>query len=153
MEWRRGPGRRREGLAVDRLVAETEAFLAGRYLEVVTASGTGSPAWAQLNWLAHADPGDVRNSRRPGPNRPARLGSWPWAVEVLATELLASTSDDTGVRILQRECLVPLELTIMLPSFWNVMPAEVVTLALTRLRAHPRARGRGPTRVPPPDGS
>ncbi len=150
MERRRRSQQRRERLAVVCLIEETEAFLAGRYLEVRAGSDSGRPAWAQLNWLSHADPDEVSDSA-PALG-PSRLGSWSWAVAVLTGEVLELTGGDRArIRDLQRSCLIPLELTLMMPSFWNVLPAEVVALAVARLRAHPSVRRRDPTKVPPSD--
>ena len=155
MEW---PARRQRRRDEDpsRLVEATEAFLLGRFLEVTASSGSGTPSWAQINWIAHAEPDDIREApRRTAPTAaPVPIGSWAWAVGVLTQELMALTAaEPDAVRELQRGCLVPLELTMMLPSFWNVMPAEVLTLAVTRLRAHPRSRPDGSMRVSPPDGT
>ena len=144
-------GHRRDRMSADRLVEETQAFLDGRFLEVTVASGGGSPAWAQLNWISHTGPDELGEAARRPPSPPARLGSWAWAVEALTAETVTlACGDPQVVGELQRACLIPLELSMMLPPWWNVLPAEVLALAVQRLRAHPSAR-RGPTKVAPPE--
>ena len=150
MDWR---GRRRHTRArnpATRLADEAEAFLIGRYTETGDP-GAGWPAWARLNWISHAAPEEVV-ARVGDPGRPlGRLGSWEWAVGALSEELVSIAGGQTPViDVLQRGCLVPLELTLMQPAFWSVLPAEVVALALTRLRAHPPVRRHG-LRGPPPE--
>ena len=151
MEWRRRAERTRVVRQVAALVEESEAFLLGRYLETRARSAAGSPVWTRCNWIAHAAPDEIMAAVA-GPARlSGRPGSWAWAAGTLADELIRLAGGEPGaVGDLQRGCLVPLELTLMEPAFWNVLPADVVALARTRLRAHPRARRDG-LRVPPGD--
>jgi hypothetical protein len=140
-DFRRGHTLRRGGA---RLVAETEAFLSGRYLDALLLDDGGIAAWVWINRLAHADAVDIIEERRVS----APLGSWAWAVDALTeTTVTLAAGDPTVVRHLQRSCLVPLELTMMGPEFTTVLPAEVVALGVRQLqaRAHTDGGGSGPT--------
>jgi hypothetical protein len=121
-DFRRGHTLRRGGA---RLVAETEAFLSGRYLDALLLDDGGIAAWVWINRLAHADAVDIIDERRVS----APLGSWAWAVDALT------------------ETTVTLELTMMGPEFTTVLPAEVVALGVRQLqaRAHNDGGGSGPT--------
>ena len=47
------------------LVAECEAFLAGRYAEHLTHLGRRIPVWAWTNLIAHGNEQDLRHALRP----------------------------------------------------------------------------------------
>jgi hypothetical protein len=138
-----------------RLVEEASAFLDGRYAEAVADGTTGLPVWAELNRIAHRRPAEVTARRGDGAvARPVPLGSWAWAEEAIGEELTRlSRGDGERVARLQRECLVPLELSLMSPLFGNVLPAEVVQLAVSRMRMHPAVRGTGRAPAPPRSGA
>jgi hypothetical protein len=151
MDWRKWVRRAHETSKAGRLVEETEAYLAGRYLEVARPDTEGTPVWAQLNWIAHAPPGALLE-RAVGREAPDRfIGTWAWAVKTLLHELVVLSGGDPQVVLaLQQECVIPVELTLMAPDCWVVLPADAVSLAVTRMRAHPRVRSEGRTRKLPP---
>jgi hypothetical protein len=149
MDWRGRAQHKREQGMVSQLVSEAEAFLSGRYLEVARTSGRGVPGWIQCNWIAHAPPEEIVVAAGDPSGSVVRLGSWAWAVRALSEEMVGLTAAETGaIGDLQRGCLVPLELTLMQPAFASILPAEVLSLAVTRLRAHP-CPGRRGMPVPP----
>jgi hypothetical protein len=142
MRWRRAEDHGR------RLVAECEAYLSGRFAELVASRGDPVPPWAWLNQVAHAEPEDVVALARSG-TRPGRLGQGPqdWRVAVgrIAAEVVgrAGTSP-AGIRSLQVQVLLPVELSLM---------GEKAHLALTP-EALVRVVGsavRGETRLAPGD--
>jgi hypothetical protein len=125
------------------LVEETEAFLAGRLVDLVEAADGPLPAWLEINRLAHAAPAELRETGRSSRND-STSGSWPWAREVLLRELVASGDgdlDDIAER--QRRCLVPVELELLCEERRFASPAEVVAEGVARIRqAAPRSRRR-----------
>jgi len=115
---------------------ECAAFLAGNVLEVY---GTAPivPEWAQINWIAHADPAELADGvrRAAGSRRPR--GSWPRAVLAVARELVGTCRGDPGaIRLLQRECLVPMELVLLGETPVRLLPDQFVAPAVPRIRAH-----------------
>jgi hypothetical protein len=126
------------------LVAEAEAFLGGRAVEVYRNCQVAVPAWARLNWLAHGHPRELTGLARRewGLLRPE--GTWAWAVGTLAREILAGSRGDLAiVRLLQRDCLIPMELALMHEEGGAALPNHVVVLGLPRVRSHPSARTAG----------
>jgi hypothetical protein len=72
---------------------------------------------------------------------PQQLGWWARARCDILREVIALSAGHPGrIEQLQRECLIPLELRLMDPSFREVHPSEVLVLAPTRLHAHPLAQ-------------
>jgi len=116
------------------LVDEVEAFLRGR----AGRSSAGGGAAVAANWLAHAEPTAIEERVRyeSGLRRPG--GTWDWAISTLARELveLAGARHDV-MRQLQHDCLVPVELALLEGGGGDVQPRTLVTLGLSRLRAHP----------------
>jgi hypothetical protein len=98
------------------------------------------PVWTEVNWLAHADPSAIRD--RVGYETGLRRldDSWEWATTTLARELLdrAGWQRDIVVQ-LQRDCLVPIELTLLDDVGNDLLPRHLVALAVARLRSHPCA--------------
>jgi hypothetical protein len=141
-------GRRERKLGDDAfaLVEESTAFLTGHYLARVASAkgrGSGAPAWAQVNALAHARPDSLLRQlelqRRSGLERP---GSWSRTRFDILREVVDLADGRPGrIEQLQRGCLIPLELRLMTP-FRDVQPTDVLILALTRLHAHPLALRR-----------
>lgn len=117
------------------VVAECEAFLAGRYGELVARRPGPLPAWVRLNWLAHAEPDGLRELVERGSG--AREG-WPKVMAGLAAELLAYGRHQAGpIRSLQRDVLVPLELRILAEDPSVVLrPDQFAHLVDDTLRQH-----------------
>jgi hypothetical protein len=100
--WRRateqGPG----------LVAECEAFLAGRYLSSCAGQGGRLPAWVWLSTLAHGNRADIEALA----DGEAGLLDGPGPAQYFARQLLdIADMHRSSLRSLQRELLVPLELS------------------------------------------
>lgn len=151
MDWRKWFLRAPEQTKDEQLVEETEAYLAGRYLDVARPATEGTPVWAQLNWIAHAPPGALLERAIGSDDNDRFIGTWAWAVKTLLRELMVlSGGDPQVVLVLQRDCVIPVELTLMVPHCWDVLPAHAASLAVTRMRAHPRVRSEGRTRKLPP---
>jgi hypothetical protein len=122
-----------------RVLEEAEGILTGqarcRY------HGTAHPpVWTEVNWLAHADPAAIRD--RVGYESGLRRldDSWEWATTTLARELLERAGWQRDVVVqLQRDCLVPIELTLLDDVGNDLLPRHLVTLAIARIRSHPCA--------------
>ncbi len=145
-----GAGRNRGRVSAQELIEETEAFFAGHYLEATGASDLGTPTWARLNRLTHAAPGEICEWSRAGFGPQPSPGSWPWAVELLSKEMTAlSQGDEAVIFDLQRDCLIPVELTLMGWSHHSVLPADLVALCIPCLREHPHVRRHRHSETPP----
>ncbi len=152
MIWRSRSRMRREQAEVV-LVEEAEAFLTGRYEAAVTRGASGVPVWARVNWLAHAPPSDLTALTLDGRLEPTPRGSWAWAVHELTLEIVELAQGNRSlIERLQRECMIPLEMALLDPHLWSALPAEVVLLALNRLRSHPVARASPGGSAPGPTG-
>lgn len=128
---------------VECLAGRTESILAGQVRGRYVDEGLPVPPWAELNWLAHAQPSDIRAcaAGRPGLNEPT--GTWPWALRILARELVAHADENQDPIVeLQRQCLIPMELTLMGHGSVGFLPKHLVALGVLRLRSHGHARGR-----------
>ena len=111
MNFRRSARSDRE---VRRFVLECDALLSGRSLEVYEWHRVPAPAWAQLNWIAHCEPSEIlyRSQSELGLQRQG--GTWPWAISTMAHEMVKRAGGcEAAIRRLQRECLIPLELTLL----------------------------------------
>ncbi|MGA3147160.1 MAG: hypothetical protein ABSF33_06760 [Acidimicrobiales bacterium] len=139
MDWL---GRQRRSSKRDEaaLVNEATAFLTGQFAAHVASTSAGLPTWARVNSLAHARPSVLVRDLELRRHVPERVGSWARTTFDILEELVELASGQKGrIEQLQRECLIPLELRLMAPSFDNILPSDVLILALTRLRAHPIA--------------
>lgn len=124
------------------MATECEAFLAGRYHELLTGNrGQALPGWAWINPLAHADYAELERlaNLSPGPDDPLAFLSY------LADEVLLRTSgDDVALRRIQHDGLVPLELELLHhPSPSD--PTEIARIIRDRLEVamvYPPATGR-----------
>lgn len=151
MNWRKWVRRAHEETKEQQLVEETEAYLAGRYLDMARPDTEGTPVWAQLNWISHAPPDALLEQAVGHDANDRSIGTWAWAVKTLLRELMALSGGDPRVVLtLQRECVIPVELTVMVPDCWDLLPADAASLAVSRMRAHPRVRSEGRTRKLPP---
>ena len=126
-----------------RLVADTEAFLAGRYASHLRHHHDAVPAWARLNRLAHGDLASLHQCRRPfAATKSAAFADWTeesWrrAQQRLATELLELVDNDPDkLSHVQRSVLVPLELRlIQIERERNVTALELVQSTRSALRS------------------
>lgn len=113
---------------------EAQAFLEGRLLEQLRATGAGgrTPPWLWLNAVAHGDREAVAtlaDRRRPvgGP-----VTGWRDARSALAQELLTrSGGDERVMRELQRRALVPLEQSLSQVS--DLTPARMVEISVQEM--------------------
>jgi hypothetical protein len=100
--------RRRRVRNRSEIAKECEAFLTGRYDEMVIGKYRQLlPAWAWVNPLAHADYSDLTRLAELSPDRHDPLDF----LSYLADEVLLRTGgDDQALRRMQHDALVPLEL-------------------------------------------
>ena len=90
------------------MIEECEAFLAGRYAELLDSWGAVVPAWAWMNLVAHGDEVALRCAMEE-----RTMAGWRQARAYLAAVILDAVDDGTIVLAdLQREVLVPLELDV-----------------------------------------
>ncbi len=143
--WRAGPFSFRRATKSDRdakrCADECAAFLNGRALEIYGANGLLAPTWAQVNWIAHGEPTAIKDHVRSelGLRRPP--GTWPWAITTMARELLArADNSNAAIRLLQRECLIPMEFALLRTDSGCFLPKHFVALGIPRLRSHPIIR-------------
>ncbi len=118
-----GSGRREramsDGSGTERLVADIETFLSGRYLAELRERGEPVPDWAWLNPLAHGDVGELEQLRHAEvlairPRRSWPEQAWRTAQRLLARDLLQIVGDDAdALRCVQHTVLVPFELELM----------------------------------------
>lgn len=104
MSWRRTQAEAKA------LVAETDAFLHGRYAELVESTDEQVPVWAWMNLLAHGSLDALRNEER----QLRQTKGWQLSRAFLAGEIV-DRIDSGSVTLdeLQRTVLVPLELDII----------------------------------------
>lgn len=138
----RNPGRpparrRRRGRRSSQpgIAEECEAFLAGRYHELLLREHLEIPGWAWVNPLAHADCAELERLANQVPRR-----HHPLALSYLADEvLLRARHDARTLEQIQRETLMHLEGILLHQSG----PIELADLATTIARQLER-------RLPPP---
>jgi hypothetical protein len=97
---------------------EVEAFLHGRYADHLAERGRAVPAWAAINRLAHTDHrGLVALVAGSGVEPRHALGrrhAWAEEERFVAASLLArSGATPAGLHRMQREALVPVELSLI----------------------------------------
>lgn len=135
---------RRRNADPEVLVAETEAVLAGRYAELLAADQRPVPPWAWTNILAHAtaealDEVSLPTLPAPGPHR-----AWWHARTYLAGEVLEAGRRCGSLARVQREALVPVELTLMsAPPAEQPTPGDWVRTVTAALDHHPHPRDHG----------
>jgi hypothetical protein len=106
---RRGTRRRRESNRRG-IAQEYEAFVTGRYHELLLRNHRPLPGWAWVNPLAHADRSELERlaNLSPSCHDPMTFLSY------LASEvLLRAGGDDVLLRRIQRETLAPLEISLL----------------------------------------
>lgn len=94
------------------LATESEAFLVGRYAELVETRGDRVPVWAWTNLLAHGRAGDLRKASSPGWSGPADSRKWRAARGYLSLEVLEAAESLGSLGEVQETVLVPLELSL-----------------------------------------
>ena len=116
---RRNHGQRPPTYESAQLIAETEAFLAGDYVDHLWRRGMAAPGWAWLNRLAHGDVRSIGKIRRSAAVSSAawedsRDAAWTAAQRVLAMELLDLVNGDPEALFrVQQRALIPLELQLI----------------------------------------
>lgn len=126
----------------EELIADCEAFLAGRYAEHLEARGRRVPAWAWVNLLAHGTGDELAAARHLVQDGTDPRSQWRAARAFLAREVLeAAVAAGTTLDDLQRRVLIPLELELMgwPAALWG--PRHVVLRVLGVLR--PRSGSSG----------
>ena len=120
------------------LVAEVEAFLVGHVGEVVLGKAVYGEPWVRVNWIAHAEPGELVAAAGRVRHREPDWGSWPWAVDTVLRELVAAAGPSPGrMEELQRACLIPYELMLMGRPTSFTTPFEMVAEAVSSIRSFP----------------
>ena len=125
------------------VAGEVEAFLAGRLVEHLLATGRPVPAWSVLNRLAHGAFEDVTELAEPGDEfvavRDGREAGWRRGQRALAAHLVASPATPGDVADAQLEVLVPLELRLIKRSrFETITSRRVLEMAVEGLSAYQR---------------
>ncbi len=133
------------------LVAGCEAFLRGRYHELLVATGRRVPAWAWLNVLAHgtlAELREVATGQRWGSAGSSCPRLWREALAFMASEVLDAAGDETGLRSIQQSRLVPLELMLADQyGFGALTPARLAGAVMTALQPDPSSPHDRPPRA------
>jgi hypothetical protein len=135
-------------------IADAIAILAGRVFDGCPAGRT-VPAWVRVNQLAHASWTDLASLAESLP--PWSSSAWDGAIMFLAGELRINAGSPEGLRGLQRDGLIPLELDLLdgRPQA-PTTPTELVTMIqaeIGRVRRHrshmtvPQLVRRGDARV------
>ena len=140
--------KRRQGDHSDLLcrefVADCEAFLDGRLVEVLEARRAAVPTWAWTNLLAHGSMEELRLTSIEDVHRGDEYREWREGRAYLATLMLASAGSFGPLLALQQEAvLIPLELTladhsepdIRTPRDWVAQVEAVLRLHTDTLRA------------------
>ncbi len=122
------------GAAGERLAAECEAFLDGRYSTLLRRQPYGGvPAWVWLNPLAHRSAEDLdrfAGDTQGAVHRP-RL-SWRECQTIIAAELFRHADGDVAeFQRIQREVLQPLECA--LAAYPGLTPDDLTWLALASM--------------------
>jgi hypothetical protein len=94
------------------LSEESQAFLAGRYLECAAGGPASAPGWAWLNRIAHGSRHDLARAASMGCASSDCSGMTAF-MAYLAAEVLATADRlDVPLETVQRTTLIPLELAL-----------------------------------------
>ncbi len=129
----------------DEIVAEAQATVTGRVRER-SPGQAAVPGWVVVNALAHGD-WDGLQAVADG----ARPGSDPVGdavVRFLAAETLSVGGSAAGLRRVQREYLVPLELDLLAEAVSHPRPPNEAVATVRAQLARARAKQRHPTGAP-----
>lgn len=122
------------------LADEVEAYLAGQYVDHLTAQGHPVPVWSVLNRLAHADHAALVRLVEGNPGDRAHKPH-PWAVSerFIAARLIATRgSTPEGLDAIQQGVLVPLELSLIERARHDrLTPDVILDLGIRALDSHP----------------
>jgi hypothetical protein len=116
------------------LANECEAFLTGRYVELLAQRGVPIPAWAWTNLLAHGTEEQLRSC--PASIDSGASGSQPWCLarRYLAGEVLDLAHRNGPLGKVQAKALVPLEARLVSSATASRSgPGDWVTDVLTAL--------------------
>ncbi len=120
------------------LADEVEAYLAGRYVDHLTAQGRPVPVWSVLNRLAHADHPELV---RVVEGTPGDGKAHPWAVpeRFIAARLVATRgATPEGLDAVQQAVLVPLELSLVERARYDKLTPDVILeMGVQALDSHP----------------
>jgi len=92
------------------LVQECEAFVTGRYYEVLLGQHQPVPPWAWINALAHGERCEVE---RIASLPPARPNSMAFLSYMACEVILHASTDDATLRLVQESALIPLEMELL----------------------------------------
>jgi hypothetical protein len=120
------------------LSAETEAFLQGRLVEHLAAAGRPVPAWAIVNKLAHASRHDLAElvdaTASTDRQRDVRPPAWRVTQARLASRLVRTSAEPNETSKLQRQLLIPLELSLIERSKTEILtPRQAIAAAADAL--------------------
>lgn len=129
MRWWAGARRTKREPSV---AAECEAFLAGGWVRYLEAHGEPVPSWSWLNRVAHAGESELRVIAGALGATRRDADEWRQASAFLAAEILDfAETKSWDVAGLQREVLVPLELSLLAdPSSRQLTSGQLVVRAL-----------------------
>ena len=122
------------------LADEVEAYLAGRYVDHLTAQGRPVPVWSVLNRLAHADhPELVRVVEGNPGDRISKTHPWAVAERFIAARLVATRgATPEGLDAVQQMVLVPLELSLVERARHDKLtPDAILEMSVRALDSHP----------------
>jgi hypothetical protein len=125
------------------LVADCEAFLAGRYAERLAERASRVPGWAWLNLVAHGTGADLASARQNRRSAGSMLPHWHWvaARAYLIGEVLDAVDAGRGsLPVLQQRVLRPLESQLGADPVGVRFPRDLVRRALLALEADEQAR-------------
>lgn len=110
---RRRVWKNKESPAGAELVADSEAFLMGRLVEVFELRRVYVPTWFWMNMLAHGTDAELQAAQTADNGRqPVHDGIWRQARSYLAGEVLAVSASRGPLARVQQRVLVPLELEL-----------------------------------------
>ncbi|HXX91873.1 MAG TPA: hypothetical protein VEI83_16770 [Acidimicrobiales bacterium] len=148
--WRRDDADRAWRPAEKEFAIACEAFVSGRYAQFLDDRGRPAPEWAWLNVLAHGGRTTLE-AIAAGERWHCFLATntriWEDALSFLAGEILQTAPPaEAGLAALQRDVLIPLELSLIRSrpryALGPTHLARAVTEALDHYRATPgRTRG------------
>jgi hypothetical protein len=134
-------GDRPESIGRD-LVEECEAFLTGRYVELLVERGASIPDWAWTNLLAHGTRHQLAHAPSLG-IRGSRLRAWSDGRAVMAKEVLDYARTYPSLVLFQQAVVIPLELDLASTSpTGSIRPST--WMSILQARAVPPHRRRPP---------
>lgn len=124
------------------LVSDCEAFLLGRYADVLDERSEPVPVWAWTNVLSHGSRDDIDRAAADARGGWSSSRKWRAARAFVAGELLDAVGRGVPLADIQRDVLTPLELELAsLRGAWAWTPQrwlETVRAALHSYRSSDR---------------